>query len=206
MRTAKILAIPLIGILLVLGACSSGGTTSNTSTNPPAGGTPVTPPPPNGGVPAGTPVTPVTPPAGSGAPVTPVTPVTPPAGSGAPVTPPAGGGAPVTPPPATGPASFVISNLHNLPDIPEPGQGGTLFYTVTNAGGTAGTYNIVILTNGQPTDLTAPDWGNKVFKYDLSPGQSQDVAVNFIEPEGTYTFTVKSDAGDQTITVKWIER
>lgn len=142
MQVARFIVVPLIGVLLILGACGSPPTTPP-PTQPPTTPAPTTPEP--------TSPTPTTPAPATPAPTTP-TPTTP---------------APTTPTTPTGPAKFVVSDLKVSPAVLEPGADGLVTVIVTNTGGQAGTYKVVLkISDGtsQTKDVT------------LAPGRS-DAAI-----------------------------
>jgi len=120
MRINKFVAIPLIGVLIVLGACSPAATppaSTPPTTTPPATTPPATTPPAN------------TPPA-----------ATPPANTPPAATP------PVTP---TGPAKFVLSDIKINEEHLQPTEQAIVSVVVTNTGAETGTYPVVLKLNGE---------------------------------------------------------
>lgn len=199
MRRSALITVPLLGLMLILGACGGAGGNNPPANNPPANNPPVVDNPP----PANPP--PANPP-----------PANPPPANPPPANPPPANPPPANPPPTapTGPAKFVISELRSVPQdgINNPMWPTLLLYTVTNTGAEKGTYTAEIQfvkgtgTTGAPYDLHEAVLGNKKFSWDLNGGESATIQLNVAEEDGEFTFIVKAATGDKTIKLKWIER
>ena len=174
MRITRFIIVPLIGVLLVLGACGSPAATPPPTTPPPTTPPPTTPPP-------------TTPPPTNPPPTNPP-PTTPP-----PTTPPPTNPPPTNPPPTnpTGPAVFVTSDLRITPLRIEPKEGAVVIVNVKNTGGQPGTYKVELKVNNvtyATKDVT------------LNGGASQDVTFGVTEEkEGKYAISVDK----LSITVSW---
>jgi len=103
-----------------------------------------------------------------------------------------------------------VSNLRSVPQdgINNPKWPTALFFTVTNTGAEAGTYNVVITFDGTPFDLTDPTLGNKNLSVQLGSLEKAEIVVNVTEESGAYVVAVKANGGDVTLPLKlqWIER
>ncbi len=157
MRISKFIAIPLIGVLTVLGACGSTAATTPPATTPPATTQPETTPPAT------------TPPATT----QPAT--TPPATTQPTTTPPAATPPPTTPPAnPTGPAKFVTSDMKISETHLQPADTATVSVVVTNTGGETGTYPVVLKVNGATFATKS---------VTLAGGKSETVSFG-VKPEG----------------------
>jgi len=108
----------------------------------------------------------------------------PPAESPPPPTPP-------TPPSPPAPASFVVSNLSITPGQVEPGQRVAISAELKNTGGTAGTYTLELLINGELQDSR---------EIALAPQESQEVTYQVGRSgEGEYTVTLGGQTGKFTV-------
>lgn len=123
MRITRVIAIPLIGVLVILGACAS-----------PAAVTPAAP------APAAT--MPATPEHAATMPATPV------AAAPTPATPTPVATAPIVTAPVPGKTAFVASELRMDPETIVEGDNVTISVKVTNTGKERGTYTVVLKLNG----------------------------------------------------------
>jgi hypothetical protein len=168
MKSAKIIFVPLAGILLVLGACSS--SPASNSTGSPA--------------PAVTNITPATPAASV------ATQPVPPAGNPNNATPPPTATlVPVQPPTKQG--DFVVSNLTVTPNTIRLFNSANVSVTVKNNGTTPGTYTAVLsvktATNAQPVTIVPLSQ-----TVTLAPGESQTVSFSVeVRGNGTHIISIE---------------
>ncbi len=97
-------------------------------------------------------------------------------------------------PPVVSPtlAKFAVSNLSISPDDVEPGRTVTISVTITNSGGSSGSYSAILKINGSQVETKS---------ITLNAGENQGVSFTVVK-ESTGIYTVEVNGSQGTFTVK----
>jgi hypothetical protein len=168
MKIERMVSIPVIGLLFILGACASQAATMPDAAPPTASAASATTPVPSAATPSMS--TPATQTQVAPSPAAPVQAT------------PAPAQAPMTPAPNAGPTAFVVSKLEVSPDQAGPGENVTVVFDVKNTGVQQGTDTLVIDVDG--VQVATQD-------VTLAAGSDQVVNIDIIVPAvGTHTISV----------------
>ncbi|MBA7653174.1 hypothetical protein ES703_61017 [subsurface metagenome] len=95
------------------------------------------------------------------------------------------------------PANFTVTNLSISPDDVEPGRTVTISTTITNSGGSPGSYTAILRINGSEVETKS---------VVLNAGESQVVSFTVAkESTGTYTVEVNGLEGTFTVAEKLVQ-
>jgi beta-lactamase superfamily II metal-dependent hydrolase len=103
-------------------------------------------------------------------------------------------------PPVVSPtsANFTVANLSISPHDVEPGRTVTISATVTNSGGSSGSYTAILKINGSQVETKS---------ITLNAGESQVVSFTVVkESTGTYTLELGGLAGTFTVVPKTVQK
>jgi beta-lactamase superfamily II metal-dependent hydrolase len=96
------------------------------------------------------------------------------------------------------PAKFTVSNLSISPDDVEPGRTVTISATVTNSGGSSGSYTAILKINGSQVEtksVTLNAGESQVVSFTVVKASTGNYAVELGGLAGTFIVTEPSDSG-----------